>query len=131
MDRNKKLTPTEWEIMESVWELGGAPSVREVLEHSFANGRKAYTTVQTIMNNLEKKGLLVRKKIGLVNFYSPLKIRSQIVQQELSSIISRVFKGSAPAMANYLINSDRLTLDEIGNLKQLITDKESELRVRK
>ena len=30
----KKLTPAEWEIMEAVWELGGSPSVRDVLDHA-------------------------------------------------------------------------------------------------
>ena len=66
--KNKKLTSVEWEIMEAVWDIGGSPSVRQVLEHKYLKDRKAYTTVQTIMNTLEKKGFLVRKKIGLVNF---------------------------------------------------------------
>ena len=66
-----KPTAVEWELMEAIWELGGAPSVREVLEFQYPNGEKAYTTVQTIMNNLVKKGVLSAKKIGLVNFYAP------------------------------------------------------------
>jgi predicted transcriptional regulator len=126
--KRKKLFPVEWEIMEAIWQLGGAPSVREVLEYAFANGKKAYTTVQTIMNSLEKKGFLSHKKIGLVNFYTPLKSRNEMVKAELSGMISRVFKGSVPAMANYLIDTQKLSLQEIEEIKALLDQKESQLR---
>ena len=99
MSNIEKLTPAEWEIMETIWQIGGAPSVREVLEKAFPDGQKAYTTVQTIMNILEKKGLLRRKKQGLVNFYKPIKSRDQMVKVEMSQLVSRMFKGSIPAFA--------------------------------
>ena len=124
----EKLTPAEWEIMETIWQLNGAPSVREVLEKAFPDGRKAYTTVQTIMYILEKKGLLKRKKQGLVNFYKPTKSREQMVKFEMSRLVSRMFKGSVPAFANYLINSEDLTLNEIEKIKKLLGEKEAELK---
>ncbi len=127
----QKLTPVEWEIMEGVWDLGEAPSVRDVLEHLYPDGEKAYTTVQTIMNNLVKKELLVPKKIGLVNFYAPTKSRVQMVEQETSSLISRIFHGSVPALANFLIDSDDLTLDEIEKIKKAISQKERDLKGKK
>ena len=43
MTKKFKLTPVEWEIMESIWEIGGAPSIRDVWQHCFPNGEKAYT----------------------------------------------------------------------------------------
>jgi len=128
MSNIEKLTPAEWEIMETIWQLGGAPSVREVLEKAFPHGQKAYTTVQTIMNILEKKGLLKRKKQGLVNFYKPIKSREQMVKFEMSQLVSRMFKGSIPAFANYLFNSENLTLNEIEKIKKLLVEKEAELK---
>ena len=128
MARMNKLTPVEWEIMEAIWELGGTPSVREVWEHAFPKSEKAYTTVQTIMNSLEKKDLLERKKVGLVNFYTPLKTREDMVKAEMSSLVSRIFDGSVPALANYLINSNDLSLKEIKNIKSLLDQKEREMR---
>ena len=128
MPNIEKLTPAEWEIMETIWQLSGAPSVRDVLEKAFPHGQKAYTTVQTIMNILEKKGLLKRKKQGLVNFYKPIKSREQMVKVEMSQLVSRMFKGSMPAFANYLFNSENLTLNEIEKIKKLLGDKEAELK---
>ncbi len=123
-----KLTQVEWDIMEAVWDLGGRPSVRDVLEHLYPNGEKAYTTVQTIMNNLVKKELLSPQKIGLVNFYAPTKTRAHMVAQETSSLVSRIFHGSVPALANFLIDSDSLTLDEISKIKKAISQKEKDLK---
>ena len=128
MTKNNKLTPVEWEIMDAIWTFQKSPSVRDVVDQFFPNGEKAYTTIQTIMNTLEKKGMLSREKIGLVNFYKPIKTRKDMVKTEMNSLISRIFKGSAPAMANFLINSENLSLDEIGKMKQLLAEKEQELK---
>ena len=126
--RNQKLTPAEWEIMDVVWNLKGSPSIRDVWEHAYPNGEKAYTTVQTIMNTLEKKELLKREKIGLVNFYTPVKSREEMVKAEMSSLVSRIFDGSVPALASYLINSHGLNLKEIETIKKLLDKKEQELK---
>jgi len=126
-----KLTPVEWEIMEAIWELGGSPSVREVMDLAFPNNEKAYTTIQTIIKTLEKKGMLTSQKIGLVNFYQPRRSREEMVDSEMSHLVSRVFHGSVPAMANHLLRSDSLTLEEIEAMKAFLAEKEAELLKRK
>jgi len=130
MTKVTKLTPVEWEIMEAIWILRGSPSVRDVLEHLHPNGEKAYTTIMTIMKTLEKKGVLRSKKIGLVNFYKPTRSREKMVKIELSHLLKRAFHGSIPTLANYLLNSDKLTLKEIETIKELLKEKETELRTK-
>jgi predicted transcriptional regulator len=126
--KSVRLTPAEWEIMEAVWDLGGTPSVRDVLEHAFRNGEKAYTTVQTVMNNLAKKGLLRCKKQGLVNFYRPTCSRAEAIRTEVSSMLRRVFKGSIPELADSLLSMDDLSIEEIEQIKKLLSEKEKQLR---
>lgn len=128
MSTEYKLTPVEWEIMEHIWNMGGRPSTREVMEYAYPNGEKAYTTIQTIMNILVKKGLLVAEKIGLVNFYRPTLSRDEIVKSEMKQMVSRIFNGSIPALANFLLNSDEVGLDEIQAIKKLLNEKENELK---
>ncbi len=123
-----KLTPVEWEIMEAVWTLGDAPSVREVLEHAFPNGEKAYTTVQTVMNTLERKGFLGRKKTGMVNFYRPVRSREEMEKEEMSSIVSRIFGGSKPALASSLLSLEGLELEELEQIKEILARREKELK---
>lgn len=131
MTNKLKMTPAEWEIMEAVWQLDRPVAVRDVLEHLFPNGGKAYTTVQTILNILERKKLLTRRKTGLVNFYSPTRSREEVSRSETSSLVSRVFGGSVPALANSLLDLEGVGLDELRQIKQLLDEKESELRGKK
>jgi BlaI family penicillinase repressor len=128
MLKKKKLTPVEWEIMEAVWELGGSPSVRDVIEHAYPNGEKAYTTIQTVMNTLERKGWLGREKIGLVNFYLPMRSRDEQVKVEMSALVSRIFDGDISALASSLLSLEGVTLDEVQEIKELLGRKERELR---
>jgi BlaI family penicillinase repressor len=126
--RGTKLTPAEWEIMETVWELGGSPSVRDVLDRAYPKGEKAYTTVQTVMNTLVRKGALRRKKLGLVNFYKPVRPREEMVRDEVKSLLGRIFSGNIPAVASSLLELDSLGLEEIEEIKQLLKKRERELK---
>jgi predicted transcriptional regulator len=128
MIRKNKLTPAEWEIMQAVWTLGKAVTVREVLEHLYPDGEKAYTTVQTVMNTLVKKKLLARDKIGLVGFYTPTHSREEATRQETYSLVSRIFGGSIPAVASSLMSLDDLDLDDLAEIKKLIRRREEELK---
>jgi predicted transcriptional regulator len=126
-----KISAVEWKILNSIWELGDTPSVREVWEYLYPQKEKAYTTVQTIMNNLVKKGYLEKKKIGLVNFYSPLKTKDDSIKSEISKLISKAFNNSAPALATYLIRKQDLDLDDIKTMKALLARKEKGLKENK
>ena len=127
MGEKRELTPVEWEIMEAVWDIGDPATVRDVLERAYPGGEKAYTTVQTIMNTLERKKLLRRRKMGLVNFYSARRTRESVVRAAMHSLLSRGFRGSVVALASTLFSLDRLSAEEIKRLKRLIREKEKDL----
>jgi predicted transcriptional regulator len=57
-------------IMDQVWAADGPVRVREVTEGLRANREIAYTTVQTVMEILHRKGWLVREKDGRAFRYS-------------------------------------------------------------
>jgi BlaI family penicillinase repressor len=124
----KKLTPAEWEIMQAIWDLGESASVRDVLEHLYPNGEKAYTTVQTLMNNLVSKKLLNREKIGLVGFYSPVPSRDEATRNEMSRLVSGVFGGSIPALASSLMSLEDLDLEDLAEIKRLLRQRERQLK---
>ena len=128
MPRKPRLTPAEWEIMQAVWELDQDVSVRAVLERLYPDGEKAYTTVQTVMNTLERKQMLTRRKTGLVNFYRPTRGRDEVSRSEMSSLVSRMFGGSVPALANSLVSLDDVGLDELAEIRRLLRRRERELK---
>ncbi len=123
MTHPKGLSGLEWELMQHIWRLSGEITVRRVLEEAYPNGEKAYTTVQTVMNNLEAKGYLRKEKIGLVNFYKPARPQRETVQTETRNFVKKVFEGSFMSLANYLIGSENLTQEEINDLKKLLEER--------
>jgi len=120
--RNFRLAPSEWEIMNVIWEINHKTTVREVLDLKYPEGEKAYTTIQTVMNKLVEKGFLNREKIGLVNFYSPKKNRTSSIKSETTHFVKNVFNGSFISLANHLINSGSLSKNEIEQLKDIIDE---------
>ena len=126
MPRKLKLAEAEWEIMEGVWTRGAQVTVREIQDQLYPKAEKAYTTTQTIMNILVTKGFLKRKKIGMVNFYTPKISRELAAQHEARSLASRIFNGSMGAFATYLVDSGELSSQELHQLKALVDAKEQE-----
>ncbi len=120
MPKANKLAPAEAEIMDGIWDMEAPVTVRQVHSRLYPNGEKALTTVQTIMNILVDKGVLSRRKTGMVNFYTPKLTREQAAQMEARSLVSRLFHGSFGALAAHLINSGSLSRDELNQLKELI-----------
>ena len=120
----KKLSALEWELMEIIWAQEKAVTVREVLETAYPEGEKAYTTVQTVMNNLVDKGFLKKEKTGLVNFYTPVAMREKTLEKEVRSFVNRSFGGSLNALVSFMLDSDALSAEEIRKLKQLIDARE-------
>src|SRR6266513_3128771 len=90
--KSEQLTPLELEIMHVLWETGPA-NVQTVQQH--LERQLAYTTVQTMLNILQRKGKAKRTLKDRAYFYKPAVSRSQVVGQHMSDIVERLFGGSA------------------------------------
>ena len=124
MKKNKKLAESEWRIMDAIWTFAKPSTVRDIHQHLYPEGQKAYTTVQTITNILVEKGFLRKEKIGMVNFYFPTLSRQEFAKDETKTLVSRTFQGSFGNLANYLVDSGELSESDLKQLKELIAKKE-------
>lgn len=120
-----RLTKFELEIMDALWTLGTA-SVREVQEHLPEKKRPAYTTVQTIVYRLEEKGAVRRvKKIGNAHVFEPAVTRKAAQRRVIDELLD-VFGGSARPLMAHLVESGRLTLEDIRELERSLEEIEGE-----
>jgi predicted transcriptional regulator len=114
-----RLTRFELEIMDALWTLGSA-SVREIVEHLPEKTRPAYTTVQTIVYRVEEKGALRRvKKIGNAHVFEPAVTR-QAAQRRVVDEVLDLFGGSARPLMAHLVESGRLTLEDVRELERAL-----------
>ena len=114
-----KLTRFELEVMGALWELGSA-SVRELQERLPEGKRPAYTTVQTIVYRLEEKGAVVRvKKVGNAHVFAPAISRKAAHRRLLDEVLD-LFGGSARPLMAHLVESGKLTLEDVRELERTL-----------
>src|SRR5689334_21583013 len=91
------LTKFELEVMEVLWRLREA-SVRQ-LHESIDRSRRAYTTIQTIVQRLEQKGAVRRtRKIGNALLFEPVITRKSAYRRVIDQLLDLV-GGSQPLVA--------------------------------
>ena len=118
-----KLTKLELQIMEAFWSRG-ASSVREIQEAFPEKDRPAYTTVQTMVYRLEGKKAIRRvKKIGNAHIFEAAISRSSAQRRLIDEFLSLFGGRSQPVMA-HLIESGKLTLDDVKEAEQLLRELE-------
>jgi len=113
----EKLTPLELEIMHVLWEDGPAnvQTVQQKLKRPLA-----YTTVQTMLNILHRKGKVKRALKDRAYFYTPMVSRSYVTRQHIGDIIDRLFGGSAESLVMSLVETKHLTPKKLARLQELI-----------
>ena len=75
-------------IMDVVWAAGGPVRVREVSEQLNRDRPLAFNTVQTVMENLYRKGWLGRQKVGRAYRYEPARTRDDYADELLAEALA-------------------------------------------
>jgi len=114
-----KLTKLELQIMEALWTRKHA-SIREIQETFPAKNRPAYTTIQTIVYRLEGKKAVRRvKKVGNFHIFEAV-VSRDIAQRRLIDDLLALFGGSTQPVMAHLIESGRLTLEDVKEAEKLL-----------
>jgi predicted transcriptional regulator len=118
----QRLTKLELQIMEALWTRGAA-SVREVQESFPERERPAYTTVQTMVYRLEAKKAVRRvRKIGNAHIFEAV-ISRAAAQRRIVDELLAFFGGRSQPVVAHLIETGRLTLEDVQEAEQLLRAK--------
>jgi BlaI family penicillinase repressor len=120
-----KLGDVQLELMKIVWAKGKA-TVREVTDAISATRTMAYTTVLTMLRDLEAKGLLTHEVDGRTYVYKPAVQRNRIVSGIVGDITRKLFDGSAAALLAHVLDAEAIEPDELERMKRMIAEKERE-----
>jgi BlaI family transcriptional regulator, penicillinase repressor len=112
------LTRLELEIMQVLWDLG--PSTIAEVQAKLGSDR-AYTTVQTILTILLKKGKVERTEEGRRHRYAPLVSRERAVRTAIHDLVTRLFGGSAEALLMAMVDTRQISADEVARAAELLT----------
>ena len=121
----KVLTPLERRIMRVLWD-GGAGNVQKVLQGLTGEPQLAYTTVQTTLNVLQRKGKVKRKLVGRGYEYSPLVSQEAADSHAIRDVLQKVFRGSVDDLLLSLVRSKQLDAQKLAQLQAKLQASESE-----
>jgi len=113
----EKLFDSERKVMEVIWERGDIPAkeISIILNEKIGWNKN---TTYTVIKKCIKKGLIERLE---PDFLCKAKItKEQVIENDTEEFVNRVFGGSVPLMFSSLIRQEKLSVEEIEYLKQLI-----------
>jgi len=114
------LADRETDLMTVLWDHGPSTvgEVREKLQDDLA-----YTTVLTILRNLEAKGYVGHKEEGRTHRYCALVARDVARKSALRQLSARLFKGSTELLLTHLVSEHDLTDEELRRIRRLLNQR--------
>lgn len=121
------LTPLELQIMQVLWREGSG-DVLHVQKNLPPDTDLAYTTVQTMLNVLQRKGKVRRKLKGRAYEYRPVLSQEKAVKHAVRDLVKRLFGGSSEELVMSLIKNRQIDPARIADLTKKILAQEENKR---
>jgi len=124
------LQPTdrELEALKELWQRGEA-TVREVCDAMNTTGEElAYTTVLSLLQVMEQKGLVEHRREGKAYVYLPRIEREKTFRRLAAGFLERVFDGALDEYLVHALESRRLSAAELDELEAKIAEARAQTR---
>ena len=113
------LTPTEWHLMECLWEKSPRTG-REAVEYLEKSVGWSRSTTLTMLRRMTEKGVIRCGEEDGVKVYEPLVRKEEAMLHETDDFLSRVYKGSLPMLMSAVTQKHDLSRDEIDELYAIL-----------
>ena len=115
------LTKLELQIMQVIWKQGASTvtAVQEALPQDLA-----YTTVQTMLNILHRKGKIKRELHGRAFAYTATVTEAKASTHAVRDLVDRMFGGSSEELVMSLIKSRQIDPKKIAELTRRLEEEE-------
>jgi predicted transcriptional regulator len=119
----KHLTPQEEEAMLIIWRLGKG-FVKDFLEQ-YPEPRPPYTTLASIVKNLERKGYVISRFYGNTYEYRPAVDETEYKKQFMSGFVKDYFCNSYSELVSFFAQEQRISTDELKEIIRIIENSET------
>ena len=111
-----QLGQLEAAVMERLWNWDRPVSVRDVLEDLNKDRALAYTTVMTVLDNLHRKGMVLREKSGRAYVYRPTSSRAS----HTAELMEKVLANNPDRSGALLRFVEQLSARDVEALRQVV-----------
>lgn len=117
----EKLSVQEEELMLVIWQYGEG-SIKTFLQE-FPDHKPPYTTVASIIKNLERKGYVTSRLLGNTFIYYPEISEEDYKQHFMHGFIQHYFNNSYKEMVNFFVRQKKLKSKDLQDIIELIENK--------
>lgn len=118
----EKLTIQEEEAMLYIWQSGPC-FVKDVVA-KYPDPKPPYTTVASIVKNLERKKYVKAKRYGNTYEYTPLIRESEYKRTFMNGVVRDYFENSYKEMVSFFAKDQKISADELKEIIRMIEKEE-------
>ncbi|MBR1593757.1 MAG: BlaI/MecI/CopY family transcriptional regulator [Alloprevotella sp.] len=112
------LTYQEEAAMRRIWE--GAATVKDI--HRLMGEEMPYTTLASVVKNLERKGFVRGERVGMALHYAPLVTAEEYKRSSLGAMVRHYFAGSYRQVVNFFVEEQKLSKEDLEEMIRMIED---------
>ena len=118
------LANAELAVLDFLWQE--APSTaREVRDGLYPEqGAAQNGTVQRLLQRLETKGYVIRRRDSAVHLFSPTITRQTYAGNQLENLASTLTEGSFAPLITHLVEKNKISVDDIKRIRQILDEDE-------
>jgi BlaI family penicillinase repressor len=122
MSQRSPVSDAELEVLKVLWAAAPA-TVRDVVAALGKRRRRlAYNTVLTLLSRLREKGYVIADRSETAHLFRPLVTRDELLGSTLTALANRLCDGTASPLVQALVRDQRLSADEIADLRKLLDE---------
>lgn len=114
----EKLTHQEETVMLIIWQL------KECVVKDIVNGmdepKPPYTTIASIVRNLEQKGYLNARRYANVYVYTPRIDEDEYKKNFMSTIVKSYFENSYKELVSFFVKEEKISSKELEEIIKMI-----------
>ena len=116
-----KPSNLELQILAILWEQGPLPI--KAINDAMPDGKeRAYTTVLTIVQSMEKKGLVTHTREGNRHIYRAKYSRKKVLHPYMSNLVTNLFGGNPASAMQFMLGSESLSENDIDQLRKMLDE---------
>ncbi len=121
MSRNRQfITDTELAVLKALWDSGPL-TAKAIAEMLYGNcSESELGTVHSMLQRLERKKFILRDRSSHAHVFSSVVSRSEVAGQELQLMAKKLADGSMAPFLTHLVQADRLTEEEINEIRHML-----------
>jgi BlaI family transcriptional regulator, penicillinase repressor len=127
VSESHQLGALQLSIMRVLWRAGEATVARvheDLLAELEHEEPRALTTIATMLQKMEKKGIVAHRAEGRTFVYYPTVTEAAVQRSMVSDLMENLFAGDATALVSHLLVEGEIDARELRALKDLIARRE-------